>query len=106
MTQPESLIVHRIMRHLKDAHPKSLWWKTHGNQYSGRGWPDIVGMIDGRFVGIEVKMPGKKLRPLQVWRLETIRQAGGIGIGVHSVEEVRDCLGNLLRSRTTRQVDR
>lgn len=60
-----------------------------------RGLPDIVGVYRGRGFGLEVKRPGKRntLTPLQAKTLRDIRDAGGIGFLVTSVDEALAALG-------------
>jgi hypothetical protein len=57
------------------------------------GSPDVVGYArDGRFVGIEVKLPGEKPTLAQSdWR-ERIEQAGGVAGVVHGVAEAIELL--------------
>jgi len=53
-----------------------------------KGSPDFVGfLVDGRFLGIEVKLEGEELRPDQdEWR-ELIQASGGVHLVVRSREE-------------------
>lgn len=46
--------------------------------YGKSGVPDIIVCLGGRFVGIEVKRPGKVPTPIQVRRMDEIRAAGGL----------------------------
>lgn len=66
-------------------------------QFSVPGTPDVLGVVRrgphlGRFVGIEVKVPGKDLEPDQVAWAEMMRPAGVICLCVHSVEECQRLL--------------
>jgi VRR-NUC domain len=55
-----------------------------------RGVSDILGIMpDGRFLAIEVKQPGKKLRPEQEEFLQEITERGGVGMCVHSLDELQ-----------------
>jgi len=54
------------------------------------GIPDILCCIDGKFIGIEVKMPGKTASPLQLANGDLIESAGGLFLVATSVEEVRN----------------
>ncbi len=55
---------------------------------SPEGTPDIIGyLLDGRFLGIEVKLPGKPLRPSQAAWLKSAESSGCAVAVVHSVEE-------------------
>lgn len=56
------------------------------------GVPDILVCIDGKFVGIEVKRPGKEATPLQFHHLRRIEEAGGVAFVAHGVDEVRERL--------------
>lgn len=52
------------------------------------GIPDVICIVSGRFVGLEVKRPHLgRLTALQAAMLRRINQAGGYGVVVHSVEE-------------------
>jgi len=44
------------------------------------GLPDIIGIVQGRFVGIEVKACGGRLSGMQARRLNDIQKAGGIAL--------------------------
>ena len=52
------------------------------------GMPDIVAVRDGKYIGIEVKVPGKKQNPNQVEFQRKLEKAGGVYLLVTSVEEV------------------
>lgn len=53
------------------------------------GSPDLVGILRGRFVGLEVKMPGNYPEPHQREFLELIRRFGGFATVVRSVDEAK-----------------
>lgn len=40
------------------------------------GFPDLMLLKDGKASFVEVKRPGQKPRPLQVYRINELRQAG------------------------------
>ena len=42
-----------------------FFWKEHGGPYGTSGIPDIICCYKGRFLGLEVKLPGGKLTALQ-----------------------------------------
>ena len=56
------------------------------------GLPDIVCCWRGRFIAVEVKRPGGKLRKLQKVTLQKIEKCGGIAIRAESVDDVRKVL--------------
>jgi len=55
-----------------------------------KGLPDIIGCHKGRFIGIEVKEPGKEdeLTEIQKQRIKEINMAGGIAFMATSPEQV------------------
>lgn len=72
-----------------------FWFKSHGNMYQMAGLPDIIGCYQGRFVGIEVKRPSKKISgvsSIQAHRLKQIKAAGGIAGVASSVEDAMTIL--------------
>ncbi len=50
--------------------------KNHGTEAT-KGRPDLEFCLQGRWCAVEVKMPGEKATPIQLWTLEQIRAAGG-----------------------------
>jgi hypothetical protein len=87
MTQPEARLSAAIIKALRARFPGCYLVKNHGSPYSRRGRPDIEGCIDGFFVAIETKMPGKEPEAIQLHEHELIRRAGGFVIVAHSVEK-------------------
>lgn len=65
------------------------WFKVHGGQFQRAGLPDIIGCLDGQFVGLEVKRPGRPhpLTPLQEATLEWLHISGAVSAVVESVDE-------------------
>jgi hypothetical protein len=87
--QPEGKIVRRISKYLKSigARPFKIWGSDEGFQEVGI--PDFLVCYRGRFIGLEVKQPGKKPSKRQAYVMASIREAGGIAETVESVEDVR-----------------
>lgn len=50
---------------------------------------DILCCIKGRFVGIEVKVPGKKPTPRQTFTIKAINDAGGMAFWTDSLEHCK-----------------
>ncbi len=90
--QPETRIVKSIGK-LLDSMPRCWYFKVHGGPYQAAGIPDIVGVANGHFFGIEVKVPGKKPTILQELVMRRIGEAGGIVGWVTTPSEVVDILG-------------
>ena len=82
------------------------WRNQAGVVFKGRvirmapeGSPDIVGcMPDGRFLGVEVKLPGNKLRDKQAEFLAKLKDSNAVAFVAHSVKEVEN---NLRRNHVT-----
>ncbi len=85
----EAKLVTKIIKALKEKYPKDVWWKIHGGPYQERGIPDIIGCHQGRFIGLEVKLPESKkgLTKYQERQIHLIFEAGGYATKVTSVKE-------------------
>jgi len=93
----EKDITNAIMRYLKTI-PGCFAWKEHGGMYGTSGLPDIICCIDGQFVVLEVKTPDGKVTKLQEVTLAKIQAAGGMGVVVRSVDEVKTIIETIRRS--------
>lgn len=51
-----------------------------GKTFTKEGIPDIIACCNGKFIAIEVKAPNGKPKPLQLWNLKKIDEAGGFAI--------------------------
>lgn len=69
-----------------------FWFVTHADHLGEAGLPDIIGCYSGRFVGLEVKLPGKEhtLTARQSRILAKINANGGIGAMVTTVDQAMD----------------
>ena len=86
----ESKLQNEIMNALTE-HPMVVWAYVttsgtvrgkHGGSYFRTGFPglpDIIGqLVDGRILGIEVKLPGKKPSAIQLEQLDLMDKYQGI----------------------------
>ena len=62
------------------------------NRQLRTGSPDLIACVRGRFVALEVKLPGQSPRPDQKAFLEAIRASGGEAYVVTSVDEALEAL--------------
>ena len=63
--------------------------------YARAGVPDILACSNqGKFIGIEVKRPGEKPKPIQQAFLDAINKLNGVAFYATSVEEVKQNLIN------------
>lgn len=89
------LEVHRIFHYRqntggfhKDYQNKIGETKKNFVKFGAKGAPDIVCVVNGRYVGIEVKGPKGKQTDDQLNFSDSLRAAGGYYILARSVEEV------------------
>lgn len=87
MAQRES----KLSRKIQDALRAEGYFvfKVHGSEHMMAGLPDLIVCVDGRFVGLEVKLPASRehVSVVQELRHRQIRDAGGVARVVCSVEE-------------------
>lgn len=85
----ESRLQKKIKESLEKTYEGSFWYVVHGGPYQRRGIPDIVGCLNGIFIAIEVKLPGKEhtLTGIQKHTIAQINESGGMAFMTTSVEE-------------------
>lgn len=89
---PESAVKKRVVAKLKAAGMYFFYPVTGG--YGSSGVPDIVGCLNGRFVGIECKAGKNKPTALQELNLTQIDAAGGVALVIN--EETADIVVDLI----------
>lgn len=75
----EKVFENKIKKYL-DSLPKCWYFKFWAGPYSKSGIPDIIALINGKFVGIEVKGPTGKASELQKRNIRLINKCGGYGV--------------------------
>ena len=94
--KPETALQNRIRDAITKRWPDTYIIKVHGNPYQMAGVPDLLMCVQGKFIGIEVKMPGNAPTALQYVHMERIKTAGGGAAWVNNVEDavifVRQCI--------------
>lgn len=83
----------RIMQAIKAAYPDAFVRKISAGVYSEKGFPDVLVIIDGLYIGLEIKRPflGKPT-PLQLDTIEAIKRAGGTARVVCLPEEAVEAI--------------
>lgn len=96
MSQPESKLSRKIMDRLRLE--GYFAFKVHGSEYMMAGLPDIIVCAQGRFVGLETKMPSTRgnVSPRQSYVHSQIENAGGVAQVVCSPQEALDVVKALL----------
>lgn len=91
MKKPETKLVEKMIDRLKAE--GGFWVKIHGGPMQQTGIPDIVGCYKGKFIGIEVKIPGNKPSALQKVVLKELEEAGancGVAYSIEEALKIRD----------------
>ena len=92
---PESRIVKKILDGVREKFPGSYLRKIHGGPYQHAGIPDIIGCINGYFVGFEVKTTSGRVSGIQKLEGEEIIKSKGIYAVVTNLSEVLEALEGL-----------
>lgn len=93
---PETRLVGKIRQAIKKEFPSAFVTKIAGGMYQTAGLPDLAVIINGRFIGIEVKSQrdnesetAARLRatPRQLDMIDRLRDAGAIAGVALTVDE-------------------
>jgi hypothetical protein len=98
MSQPESRLQRKIQDALKLEFGFNLFiFKIWGNERMLAGLPDLIGCLNGKFFGLEVKLPENrgKTSARQEYVAALIERAGGFWGVVCSAEEAMSVLTQL-----------
>ena len=104
----ESVILREVCDYLSTK-DNLLFWRTNNTPIFGRnnagqmtwrsmprftpkGIPDILILIKGTFIGVEIKRPKLGLRPAQAIFGERIKQNGGYYFMVTSLQEMKEII--------------
>lgn len=75
-TGPEKQFENEIKKFLKTL-TKTWFFKVWSGPYSKSGIPDIIGIVNGHFIALEVKAENGHPTELQKLNITLIKQAGG-----------------------------
>jgi hypothetical protein len=96
MSQPESKLSRKIIQACLAR--GAFAFKISAGPSMMAGLPDVIVCFEGRFVGLETKMPGNGASPIQLHTHDKIRSAGGTCIVVWSVAEAMVVLDDLMKA--------
>ena len=96
MSQPESKLSRKIMDRLRLE--GYFCFKVHGSEYMMAGLPDIIVCAEGRFIGLETKMPNDRgnVSPRQRYVHTQIEHAQGTAAVICSPQEALDVVKETL----------
>lgn len=79
MAGPEKEFENKVKKYL-DKLPKCWYIKIWGGGFMKAGIPDILGVINGKFIALELKGPNGVPSELQKRNIRIINQCGGWGV--------------------------
>lgn len=88
---PETKLQRRVQKFLDSLRSTGLpiwWYKTHGDGYAKAGIPDLCIVCCGCSLWIELKAGKGKASPIQLRRIDQIREARGEVRVCYSLREV------------------
>lgn len=97
--QPEGKLSTKIMKAWRAE--GAFCYKVHGSEYQPAGIPDISGVVKGRSVWCETKMPGNAPSKIQKYRINKIRSAGGHVVVAYSVQQALEMIAHVLTGECT-----
>lgn len=98
MSQPESKLSRKIMDRLRLE--GYFVFKVHGSEFMMAGLPDIIVCAEGKFIGLETKLPSTRgnVSPRQSYVHSQIDNAGGVAKVICSPQEAIDVVKAALAS--------
>lgn len=90
---PTERAITRQIREYVSGLPHVFWFKIHGSSFQKPGIPDMLIVVDGRPVFIEIKRPGGRPTALQQLVMQQIRDAGGTAEVVWSLDDAKRVIG-------------
>lgn len=94
MIKPEKRLQDKAIRYLKDRGIYHL--NLYGDGWSGKGKPDIIACINGKFVAFELKVGANDMQADQVIHKRRIERSGGLHYSPYSLEEFIDIVEDLI----------
>ena len=94
MIKPETRLQDKAIRYLKDRGIYHL--NLYGDGWSGKGKPDIIACINGKFVAFELKVGANNMQADQVIHKRRIERSGGLHFSPYSLEEFIDIVEGLI----------
>lgn len=101
---PEQKLTADVQKRLKALKAEGLpiWWmKIHGSGMQKKGVPDLLIVVAGLAVFVELKAPGGAATKLQAMRMAEIRASGGIAEVCWSADEVAQIVTAAAKARYT-----
>ena len=94
MIKPEKKLQDNAIKHLKDL--GIYYLNLYGDGMSGKGKPDLIACINGRFVAFELKVGENDLQDDQIIHRIRIRRSKGLHFSPYTLDEFIGIVERLL----------
>ena len=85
MIKPEKKLQDKVIRYLRD---RGIYYlNLYGDGRSGKGKPDIIACINGRFVAFELKVGANDLQDDQIIHKIRIERSNGLHYSPYTIAE-------------------
>ena len=85
MIKPEKKLQDKAIRYLRE---RGIYYlNLYGDGRSGKGKPDLIACIHGRFVAFELKVGSNDLQDDQVLHRIRIERSGGLHFSPYTIDE-------------------
>lgn len=97
MPKPEKKLQDKAIRYLRELGVYHL--NLYGDGRSGKGKPDIIACIKGRFVAFELKVDDNKMQDDQKIHKIRIERSEGLHYTPYTLDEFKGIVTNLMEGR-------
>ena len=95
MKKPETDLQDKAIRYLKG---RGIYYlNLYGDGRSGKGKPDLIACIKGKFVAFELKVGANNLQDDQKINRIRIKRSGGLHFSPYTLEEFINIVEDLLK---------
>lgn len=85
MTKPEKKLQDKVVRYLRE---RGIYYlNLYGDGFSGKGKPDIIACINGRFIAFELKVGSNGMQDDQKIHKLRIERSNGLHYSPYTLEE-------------------
>lgn len=89
----ERKLTNKILKYLQG---EGIFFKYHGGYGGNAGVPDIIGVIQGRFIALEIKKnQSSRVTKLQEYNIKQIRRHGGEAFIVWDFQKLKELIKSL-----------
>jgi Holliday junction resolvase len=94
LIKPEKKLQDKVIRYLRE---RGIYYlNLYGDGRSGKGKPDIIACINGRFVSFELKVGSNDMQDDQKIHKLRIERSGGLHYSPYTLEEFINIVEDLL----------